>query len=223
MIACCDVATARCGSQVHSAAAFLAGRAGRKGTEYEDGCVTTKEPGELPHVADALNLPLSDMTASHAGLMPMYEQVWLPVCNALVLERTSTLAGSHGSRANRTALSRSRCLLLQVEAYAHEQGYPDVCLYSSVLHHFALEASQDELYSLSKHDQMQAVAETLDDVLELTLYERHQFCTAPVDTRKAQVFNAFLAFVERCAAMRQHMQLIEDIHVCFAFSSGLML
>ena len=91
---------------------------------------------------------------------------------------------------------------MQVEAYAHEQGYPDVCLYSSVLHHFALEASQDELYSLSKHDQMQAIAETLDDVPELTLYERHQFCTAPVDTRKAQVFNAFLAFVERCAAMR---------------------
>jgi ATP-dependent RNA helicase SUPV3L1/SUV3 len=52
----------------------IAGRAGRKGTEFESGLVCTRDPAHLAHVEAALSLPLEDMTESHAGLLPTFDQ-----------------------------------------------------------------------------------------------------------------------------------------------------
>ena len=88
--------------------------------------------------------------------------------------------------------------MLQIDAYARQQGYPDECSYSDVLQHFALEASQDDLYFLCKHDEIQLVAVALDALPELTLHERFQFSTAPVNARRAPIFSAFMHFAQRC-------------------------
>jgi ATP-dependent RNA helicase SUPV3L1/SUV3 len=57
----------------------IAGRAGRKGTEFEAGLVCTRARAQLADVEAALSLPLEDMTESHAGLLPTFEQA-RPVC-----------------------------------------------------------------------------------------------------------------------------------------------
>ena len=89
-----------------------------------------------------------------------------------------------------------------MEAYAESKGYPDECSFSAVLQQFALEAQQEELYTLCNQEGLLTLAEALDDVESLLLQERLTFCTAPVDTGKPPVFAAFRDMVARCARAR---------------------
>ena len=52
-----------------------AGRAGRKGTQYENGLATTRDPAERYQLRHALAQPTPDDYASTAGLLPTSEQV----------------------------------------------------------------------------------------------------------------------------------------------------
>jgi hypothetical protein len=51
------------------------GRAGRKGTHWENGVVTARDPKEIKQLRDALNLPIENIRHSAAGLLPTFEQV----------------------------------------------------------------------------------------------------------------------------------------------------
>lgn len=55
-----------------------AGRAGRKGTQYENGLATTRDPAERYQLRQALAQPTPDDYASTAGLLPTSEQVRPP-------------------------------------------------------------------------------------------------------------------------------------------------
>lgn len=58
----------------------IAGRAGRRGTEWENGLVTTYQPEDVPRLQAALDIPLQSFRAPAAGLVPEFEQVRIPVC-----------------------------------------------------------------------------------------------------------------------------------------------
>jgi hypothetical protein len=191
---------------------------------FEEGSVTCKDPDELYVVESALDMPLSDVTAKHAGLMPTFEQVPRSACCWFNLQRNAcTCATGTAScccvigRPVRAGLKRIVLIVyvarmcaanaswVQVEAYALQQGYPANCTFSSVLQHFALEATQDDLYFLCQSEEIQTVAAVLDELPELSLYERYQFSTAPVNARKALIFNAFYTFAERCDGLQQQL------------------
>lgn len=88
--------------------------------------------------------------------------------------------------------------------YAASKGYPDQCSFAAVLEQFVMEAHQEDLYQLCNQECMLTVAHAIDDIEELTLHERHQFCTAPVDTNKPAVFDAFIDMANMCASHPRH-------------------
>lgn len=61
------------------------GRAGRKGTQWEHGLVTTREPLDMDHLAYSMNMRIDDTESSAAGLLPTFEQVQ-PVLHPLCPE-----------------------------------------------------------------------------------------------------------------------------------------
>ena len=78
-----------CQSPVRSGALRRAGRAGRKGTQWETGVTTTRDPKEVKQLQDAIDMPMQDITHSAAGLLPTFEQVCTP------LRRCGTCARLH--------------------------------------------------------------------------------------------------------------------------------
>ncbi|CAA6665174.1 unnamed protein product [Spirodela intermedia] len=53
----------------------IAGRAGRRGSRYPDGLVTTFQSGDLPYLVDCLRRPFEEV--KQVGLFPFFEQVEL--------------------------------------------------------------------------------------------------------------------------------------------------
>lgn len=84
----------------------IAGRAGRRGTLYEEGVVTCLQPGDLPLLIDALKQPVELATA--AGLFPLFEQV-------RVQDRSFVLLASEGGgHATAVTALLSICLEFQL-------------------------------------------------------------------------------------------------------------
>lgn len=92
------------------------------------------------------------------------------------------------------------------------KGYPEACSFSEVLEHFKNEAQQEELYRLCNQDAILLIAQSIDDVAPLSVQDRHLFCTAPVNIRKAPVLDTFVRFVQRCAAL--------DSCVCYSLQNA---
>eukprot|EP00892_Ulva_mutabilis_P010547 jgi/Ulvmu1/7865/UM004_0096.1 len=53
----------------------IAGRAGRKGTQWEHGLVTTREPLDMAHLEHSLSMQIDEKASTSAGLLPTFEQV----------------------------------------------------------------------------------------------------------------------------------------------------
>lgn len=64
-----------CVGAAHAQVCGDAGRAGRKGTQWEEGLVTTREPLDMAHLEHAMNMHIDDKACTSAGLLPTFEQV----------------------------------------------------------------------------------------------------------------------------------------------------
>jgi hypothetical protein len=53
----------------------IAGRAGRRSSQYAEGAVTCRDASDLARLAEALNVPTGDMVAERAGLFPEFEHL----------------------------------------------------------------------------------------------------------------------------------------------------
>lgn len=53
----------------------IAGRAGRRNSQYSKGKVTCRHRQDLPHLTSAMQTPAEDLVADQAGLFPEFEQL----------------------------------------------------------------------------------------------------------------------------------------------------
>ena len=67
---CCDILT------YYGAPTTLpSGRAGRRNSVYRKGLVTCLQPGDMPRLRAALDVPLSSLSTPAAGLFPEFDQM----------------------------------------------------------------------------------------------------------------------------------------------------
>ncbi|CAI7906628.1 unnamed protein product [Closterium sp. NIES-53] len=161
----------------------IAGRAGRRGSRYEEGVVTCLDPTDTPLLIAALQDPVEPTTA--AGLFPLFEQVPCVTCGCCVLWCGVVRSGAEWCGVVRSALPFLNRDPSVVAALL--RSTPSCSPYFSPFHPFP---------------SPQRVATMLDKIKGLTLRDRFAFCSAPANARDPTVMAALLRFAHQYAEGR---------------------